>query len=167
MTSSLLSHHTTIVDHSRSHLLSEPRYGHASGPFNYAQLVRDMHGPMFLFLERALAINEEARLWVAQRVWLAWIRPWRYRAKYCDALRAHANGSNPDADAILRRLTAASGGNPPDDTYTIEYQTFVRENIDCYTTLLHVWTERVAQVQYPVHLEMGGKAQVQLARVPC
>ena len=122
---------------------------------------------MFQFLERALAINEEARLCVAQRVWLAWIRPWRYRAKYYESLRTQGNSSDPVANAILRRLTAGSGGNPPDDVYTVEYQTFVRENIDCYSTLLHVWMERVAQVQFPVHLDTGGKAQVCLARERC
>ena len=134
-------------------------------PFNYAHLVRDMHGPMFQFLERALAVHEESRLWTAQRVWLAWIRPWRYRAKYYDQVlaRSQSNPSPADTD-ILRRLTAATGGNPPEDAYSPEYQSFVRENIDCYCTLLHVWTERVAQVQYPVHLDLGSGAKAQVSQ---
>lgn len=115
----------------------------------------------YLFLERALAIKEEQRLWTAQRVWLAWIRPWRYRAKYYDYLNGRRSQSSANNADILRRVTA---GGPPADAYSPDYAAFVRDNLDCYCTLLHVWTDRVAQVQFPVYIDVctGAKAQERL-----
>lgn len=115
----------------------------------------------YQFLEKALDVKEEQRLWTAQRVWLAWIRPWRYRAKYYDFLIGRKNKPGyADAD-ILSRITP---NGPPEDAFTPEYGAFVRDNLDCYSTLLHVWTERVAQVQYPVYIDVvtGAKAQERL-----
>eukprot|EP00040_Diaphanoeca_grandis_P032278 m.195295 g.195295 ORF g.195295 m.195295 type:complete len:784 (-) comp32559_c0_seq1:407-2758(-) len=115
-----------LIEHTHKYLYLPISMIHAdtylnSGFFDLERNIGVLRPRIFKFLlhllDRHISNTNEATFDEVTRLWLVWIRPWRYRVEF----------TNTKAVKL----------------FTPKYNGFVKDNLECYTTLFILYLERV------------------------